>query len=37
MDIGALLGTFLGEFAYAAFLWLYNLILPFIGGFSLPF
>ncbi len=36
MDISALLGTFLGDFVYALFLYLYNIILPLIEGFSFP-
>lgn len=37
MDISAFLGSFVGEFLYALFLFLLNLVLPLIGGFALPF
>ena len=36
MDISALVQSLVGDFLYALFLYLYNIILPFVEGFSFP-
>jgi len=35
--ISQAIGAFLGDFAYALFLYLFNIILSFTGDISLPF